>query len=36
MFLETFMGLENDDGDLTEMLNEVRVLLPGSQLLTAF
>ena len=30
------MGLENDDGDLTEMLNEVRVLLPGSQLLTAF
>lgn len=30
------MGLENDDGDLTEMLNEVRVLFPGSQLLTAF
>jgi len=26
----------HDDGDMTEMLNELRVLLPGSQLLTAF
>lgn len=25
-----------DDGDMTEMLNELRILLPGSQLLTAF
>lgn len=30
------MEVDNDDGDLTEMLNEVRVLLSGSQLLTAF
>lgn len=28
--------MTKDDGDLTEMLNELRVLLPGSQLLTAF
>lgn len=28
--------MKKDDGDLTEMLNELRVLLPGSQLLTAF
>ena len=27
---------EEDDGDLTEMLNELRVLLPGAQLLNAF
>ena len=27
---------EENDGDLTEMLNELRVLLPGAQLLTAF
>lgn len=27
---------DNDNGDLTEMLNELRVLLSGSQLLTAF
>lgn len=25
-----------DDGDLTEMLNELRILLPGSQMLTSF
>lgn len=30
------MEADKDDGDLTEMLNEVRVLLSGSQLLTAF
>lgn len=26
----------HDDGDLTEILNELRILLPGAQLLTAF
>lgn len=28
--------MKKDDGDLTEMLNELRILLPGAQLLTAF
>ena len=29
-------GNTHDDEDMTEMLNELRILLPGSQLLTAF
>ena len=28
--------LERDDGDLTDLLSELRVLLPGAQTLTAF
>lgn len=28
--------IPHDDGDLSEMLNELRILLPGSQMLTSF
>lgn len=36
MALQDFVQEIGADGDLTEMLNELRILLPGSQMLTSF